>query len=90
MAAEASVVDDEDLSQENHENTKITKTHEEDNMRIFLLRVLRVLRVFVVAFHYGSTAVIFRFGTWPTGICVISFRASMSITETELDPALAT
>ena len=30
---------------------------------------------------------IFRFGTCPTGIRVISFRVAMSIAETEFDPA---
>ncbi len=40
--------------------------------------------------HYGNTAVTFRFGTWPTGICVSSLRVSTSTTDTEFDPAFAT
>src|SRR5262249_24510933 len=40
--------------------------------------------------HYGRTAVILRLGTWPTLICVISLRATLSTTETEFDPAFAT
>jgi hypothetical protein len=40
--------------------------------------------------RYGRTAVILRFGTWPTGICVISLRVATSTTDTEFDPALAT
>ena len=39
---------------------------------------------------YGSTAVILRFGTCPTGICISSLRVATSITLTEFDPALAT
>src|SRR5262245_42197245 len=39
---------------------------------------------------YGSTAVMFRFGTWPTGIWVSSLCVAMSMTDTEFDPALAT
>jgi hypothetical protein len=32
----------------------------------------------------------FRFGTWPTGIRVTSFRDATSTTDTEFEPALAT
>lgn len=39
---------------------------------------------------YGRTAVMLRFGTWPTGICRSSLCAATSTTETELEPALAT
>jgi len=39
---------------------------------------------------YGSTAVMFRFGTCPTGMRVISFMDLMSTTDTEFDAALAT
>ena len=39
---------------------------------------------------YGSTAVMFRFGTCPTGMRVISFMDLMSNTDTEFDAALAT
>jgi CubicO group peptidase (beta-lactamase class C family) len=39
---------------------------------------------------YGSTAVVFRFGTWPTGICISSLCDATSTTETEFDPAFAT
>jgi hypothetical protein len=42
------------------------------------------------AWCYGSTAVMFLFGTWPTGICISSLRVATSITLTEFDPALAT
>ena len=32
----------------------------------------------------------FRFGTWPTGICISSLRVATSITLTEFEPAFAT
>ena len=39
---------------------------------------------------YGSTAVMFRLGTCPTGMRVTSFIDLMSTTDTEFDPAFAT
>ena len=38
----------------------------------------------------GSTAVMFRLGTCPTGMRAISFLNAMSTADTELDAALAT
>ena len=38
----------------------------------------------------GSITVMFRFGTWPTGMRVTSLSPTTSTTDTELDPALAT
>jgi phosphoglycolate phosphatase len=38
----------------------------------------------------GRTAVMLRFGTWPTLICAISFRALTSMTDTKFECALAT
>lgn len=39
---------------------------------------------------YGSNAVMFRFGTCPTGMRVTSFIVLISTTDTEFDWALAT
>jgi hypothetical protein len=40
--------------------------------------------------HYGSTAVMFRFGTSPTGMRVTSFMDLISTTETKFEAAHAT
>ena len=39
---------------------------------------------------YGSIAVMFLFGTWPTGIRVTSRSPTMSMTDTSFEPAFAT
>lgn len=39
---------------------------------------------------YGNTAVMFRFGTSPTGMRIVSFIVLMSTTDTEFDAAFAT
>lgn len=45
---------------------------------------------FRLSTSHGSTAVMFRFGTWPTGMRITSFRDVTSTTDTEFEPALAT
>jgi len=44
----------------------------------------------VATFSYGMTAVMLRFGTWPTGMCVTTFCDATSMTATQFEPAQAT
>ena len=73
----------------NHEGTKIRRITKKKNFFFVFLRVF-VAPAGETRNDYGSTAVMLRFGTAPTGICRSSFCDATSTTDTELEPAFAT